>query len=440
MLLTENPWKLMVSLSLPSIVGMVVIGLYSFMDGVFVGQLIGSAAMGAVAVSYPFTLINSGISTLVGMGSASVLSRAIGRKDKETIDKIMGNLIVLVVLLSVIVTVFGMIFTKQLLILSGASGEVLSNAVRYLRIIFIGSLFVNFAQASNMIMRGEGLLKKAMIIMGGGALLNIILDPIFITALKSSGRGIEGAAIATVISQVCQAAAMLFYFVKQSKTVRIHALKFDGALTKEVAGVGVSAMLMQVMTLIQQTIIFKVTASTGGENWQILIGAALRIQAFAFIPLWGISQGFQPCAGTNYGAKDFGRVKKLMRIFIIGATVLAAVFYIPIELFPAKVLGMFITDSSIVSMGVSDFRIMFSSYILMGFMIISATLFQSLGKGGKAAFMFVGRIVLFFLPLILLLPRTPLGIHGVWIAIMTADTLVTVIGFVMALAELRKLK
>ena len=184
-LLTASPFQLMLSLSVPAIIGMVVVGLYNFMDRVFVGQLINEVAMGAVSVSYPFTLINTGVSTLIGVGSASVLSRAIGKKDQNTVDKIMGNLIAMNLLLGVIITALGMIFTRQLLTLSGAEGEILNHAERYLHIIFAGSLFVNFAQSANMIMRGEGILKKAMLITGTGAVLNIILDPVMITAMSA---------------------------------------------------------------------------------------------------------------------------------------------------------------------------------------------------------------------------------------------------------------
>lgn len=154
-LLTASPFQLMLSLSIPAIIGMVVVGLYNFMDRVFVGQLINEVAMGAVSVSYPFTLINTGVSTLIGVGSASVLSRAVGKKDQDTIDRIMGNLIALNLIFGVIITILGMTFTRQLLTLSGAEGEILNNANRYLRIIFAGSLFVNFGQSANMIMRGE---------------------------------------------------------------------------------------------------------------------------------------------------------------------------------------------------------------------------------------------------------------------------------------------
>ncbi len=303
-MLTGNPSTLKHSLSLPAVIGMVVIGLYNFMDAIFVGNLIGSAAMTAVKVSYPFTLMNSGVSTLLGVGSASVLSRAIGKKDQDTIDRIMGNLTMSVIVLSLVITAVGMLFTRQLLSLTGAEGEILTLAERYLRVIFVGSLFVNFAQAANMVMRGEGLLKKAMLIMGIGAVLNILLDPVLILALKT----VEGAAYATILSQFVQFVITLWYFVKQSKRVRIHSLRIDGTIMPQVLSVGVSAMLMQVMQLVQQTIMYQVAQTWGGSQWQTVLGAALSLQAFAFIPLWGISQGFQPAAGTKYGAKNFERV------------------------------------------------------------------------------------------------------------------------------------
>ena len=167
MLLSDSPWKLLLKLSVPAIIGMVVVGLYNLMDAVFVGQMVGSNAMTAVSVSYPFTLVNTGIATLIGAGSASILSRAIGKKDQATVDKIMGNLIAWNLIFSIAITVIGMVFTKQILRLSGAEGEILDIATRYLRIIFVGSTFVNFAQSANMIMRGEGKLKRAMLISGG---------------------------------------------------------------------------------------------------------------------------------------------------------------------------------------------------------------------------------------------------------------------------------
>ena len=439
-LLTAPPFQLMLSLSLPAIIGMVVVGLYSFMDRVFVGQLIDQVAMGAVSVSYPFTLINSGISTLIGVGSASVLSRAVGKKDQGTIDKIMGNLIALNLILGVIVTVLGMIFTRPILTLSGAEGAILNNAERYLRIIFAGSLFVNFAQSSNMIMRGEGLLKQAMIYSGGSAILNIILDPILISVLEPRGMGIEGAAYATVIAQIVYAAAMLRHFRSKSKNVRIHGIRVEKSLIPEIFGVGFSAMLMQVMTLLQQTVLYHTAHSYGGDDWQILLGAALSVQSFTMIPLWGASQGFQPAAGTNFGAKQYDRVKQVTRAFIVGATVLGLIFYIPIQLAPGTILSWFIKDAGIVSQGVTDFRILFSTYIVLGFVLMVITLMQSLGKASKASILVLMRQIILFVPLAIFLPKVGgLGIDGVFLAPAVTDLIVLVLSIVMLAGEFRNI-
>ncbi|MCR5399651.1 MAG: MATE family efflux transporter [Lachnospiraceae bacterium] len=427
-LLYGNVFKTMLSLSVPAILGMVVIGLYNFMDAVFVGRMVGPEAMTAVKVSYPFTLLNTGVATLIGTGSASVLSRAIGQNDKETTDKIMGNLVALILIFSIIITAVGMIFTPNLLTLAGAKGDILNEANRYLKIVFIGSLFVNFSQSANMVMRGEGKLKIAMSIMAAGAIINIILDPIMITVM-GRGNGILGAAYATITAQIIQAVYTLWYFVKKSDTVRINKVKVDGSLVKPVIGVGVSAMLMQVMTMVQQTIMYNTVERWGSGNWQTILGAALSLQAFAFIPLWGISQGFQPAVGTNYGAKNYDRVRAFTKTFMIAATVLALVFYLPIMLAPKAMLSMFITDAAIVAEGAPMLRILFTMYIAYGILILAITFFQAVGKGGAAAAMALLRQVLLFLPLVVILPRFFYhNVEGVFYAQLITDLVVLIMG------------
>lgn len=438
-LLTQNPVSLMFELSIPAILGMVVVGLYNFMDSVFVGQMVGSVQMGAISVSYPFTLINGGTAAMLGVGSASVLSRAIGKKDEATIGKIMGNLVAMVILLSAIITIVGMVFTRPILTLAGASGDILNYAEKYLRIVYAGSLFVNFFQSANMVIRGEGQLKKAMLIIGSGAVLNIILDPIFITLLNPVGRGMEGAAYATVLSQIIQALITVWYFKKKSQHVKIDRIRIEKSLLPQILAVGISALLMQVLTLVQQTVIYRVASNYGGETSQILLGAALRVWNFAFVPLWGISQGFQPAAGTNYGAKDYNRVKKLTGVFVASATILSLLFYIPVELFPANVLSLFITTPGVAASGATNFRIMFSTYILQGSFLIAVTLFQSLGKANKATWLVLFRQIILFIPLAVILPMIGgMGIRGVWLAIALTDAILVVITISMMLAEFRK--
>lgn len=440
MLLQANPWQLVAKLSIPAIIGMVVIGLYNFMDGVYVGQMIGDNAMGAVSVAYPFTLANTGISTLIGVGSASILSRAIGRKDQATIDNIMGNLIALNLVLSLIIMVVGLVFTKQLVTLSGAQGEILNLAVRYLRIVFVGSLFVNFAQSSNMIMRGEGLLKQAMLFSAGSAVLNILLDPILIFLLRPYGMGIDGAAYATVLSQFAYAAVMLWHFSTKSKVVRIHGIGIEKSLLAEIFGVGFSAMLMQVMMLVQQTALYNIAAWQGGDTWQIILGATYRVTAFAFIPLWGLSQGYQPAVGTNYGAKQYDRVKDITRVFAIAATLLALLFYLPVMLAPKVILSLFITTPSIVEEGAADFRLFFLSFIVLGFWIVILTLMQALGRAAKASLLVLLRQLVLYIPAAALMPHVAgLGVHGVFCAPLLTDAVVLLIAVGMLVSELKQM-
>ena len=165
-LISDNMLKLMLELSIPGIIGMLVSSLYNFVDAIFVGRYVGETALGAISLAYTFTLVNNGIATLIGIGSASVLSRAVGRKDQNTIDSIMGNVFVLTLIFSSIVTLVGIIFASNLLSLVGAEGEMLSLGTKYLRIVYAASIFVNFGQAANMVMRGEGKMGLAMLLMG----------------------------------------------------------------------------------------------------------------------------------------------------------------------------------------------------------------------------------------------------------------------------------
>ena len=231
---------------------------------------------------------------------------------------------------------------------------------------------------------------------------------------------------------------MLWWFVKREKTARIVRVAASRAVLAEVAKVGVSAMLMQVLTLVQQAIIYRAAAEWGGAEWQVLFGAALRIQSFAFIPLWGMSNGFQPAAGTNYGAGLYDRVRRCTVAFSLGATGLALLFWIPAMLFPEAALSLFITDPALVAQGVDDFRVFFVAYLAMGVMVMGITLFQSLGKGGLAALLALARPLLLFVPLVLIVPNLGgLGIHGVWLACAITDGLLALIAVALMVRTCR---
>ena len=437
-LLTENPWKLMITLSVPAILGQFIVGLYAFVDSIYVGQMVGTNAMSAVSAASPFVLVNNAIAVLVGIGSGSVLSRAVGKKDQETIDKIMGNLAFLVIMLSSLVMLVGITFAPKLLSLSGASGGVLEMGVSYLRTVYLGSIFVNFMQGANMVIRAEGRMGTAMGIMAAGAILNIILDPVFIVLLPS--RGPQAVAIATVISQFVQAMATLVYFLKKSPVVRFHGIKPAKELNPEIISVGASAMLMQIMMLVQMTVVYNTAVRFGGDNQIALMGAAQRVMQLAFVPIWGMSQGMQPAVGTNFGAKEYERVRKLTNVFIIGSTCLASIFFLIIEIFPIQILSAFITDINIVETGLRNFRLMYCIFPTYGLLIMVVTYFQSLGKAKKAGLLVILRQLMLVVPLVLILPHLLGGnVLGVWLALPLNDIIILLVALVLIREEYKKL-
>lgn len=228
---------------------------------------------------------------------------------------------------------------------------------------------------------------------------------------------------------------------KKSDDLKIRKIRFEKDIIPEVCSVGVSAMLMQVMTLVQQTVIFNVASRYGGDTSLILLGAALRVQNFAFVPLWGMSQGFQPVAGTNYGAKQYDRTIKLTKVFVLSAIALSLCFFLPIQIIPDKILSLFISDATIVSSGVNNFRLMFSTYSALAIFIMIVTLFQSLGKASKASILVMLRQILLFIPAVILFPMLAnLGETGVWLAIAVVDGFAGILCLFMMLKEFRKLR
>ncbi|ENK0556036.1 MATE family efflux transporter [Clostridium botulinum] len=434
-LINGNMLTLLLKLSIPGIIGMLVIGLYNLCDAIFVGKLVGETALAAVSISSPFTFINNCIAVLVGVGSSSILSRAIGSKDDKVINEILGNLILSVLVLSLAVTILGCLFSENLLRFSGATGEILKSGINYLRIVYIGSFFVNFSQSANMLIRGEGKMKEAMSIMALGAILNIILDPIFI---KTLNFGVEGAAIATIIAQIIQALVTFIYFKRNKSILSVNKLKFAFDLMPEILSIGGSAAMMQLMYLVQQTALYKLTSIYGGDEQLVLMGVALRILMFTFIPIWGIGQGLQSIVGMNFGAKKYDRVKNAVKIFSIASTIFIGILWVFYMLKPRVVLSWFINDKTIIENGYEFFRLMFLTFPVSGLIVMSMTFFQSIGKGGKSALITILKQVILFMPIAIILTKI-IGIKGTWLSSSVTDSIVFVLSLVLLAMEFKKL-
>jgi putative MATE family efflux protein len=432
-LLEMSMGKLFMKLAIPGIIGMLAVGLYNMVDAIFVGQFVSKEGVGAITMAYNIVLINQAILTLFATGAMSLLSRAIGEKDEKTIDKLFGNVVIGVSILSVIYTVIIYNYSIPILQLLGAKGKILTLASEYIKIVALGFIVGGVGPALNMLIRGEGKMKSAMKIVFIGTIINIILDPIFI---KVFNMGIEGAAIATVISQIIYLLCDIVYFKSGKSVIKIsrNSFKFSKDIIPQMLSVGFSGMLMSVMYAVQLGIMMKLMWSYGGENSVIVLSSAQRIMMFAFIPMWGIGQGLQPILGANYGARQFERVKEAFVSFTKIATSICGILWVFFMLFPKFILSWFITDSALVSTGANDFRIYFCIFILYGFMVTSITLFQALGKGGKAALIVTGRQILFFIPLAIVLPLL-INETGVWLAMPLGDFLCIILAIIFTIGE-----
>ena len=443
-LLTKNPWPLMIELSIPAVLGMVVVGLYNMMDSIFVGQMVGDVQMGAISVSYPLTLINAGSAAMLGVGSASVLSRAIGKKDENTIKKIMGNLVAMVLLLSVIYTVVGMVFTRQLLSLTGASDNILNYAEKYLRIVFAGSLFVNFFQSANMVIRGEGQLKRAMTIIASGAILNIILDPIFIFACD---WGIAGAAWATVIGQIFSFILALRYLWR-FQTIHFEKESFllDIKESLKICSMGISSSSNQIAVTVIQIIQYNsltyygALTKYGTDIPLAACGIVMKTNAIILAIVVGISQGTQPIIGFNYGAGQYHRVREAYMLAVKWNLVVSTIAFIAFQFFPQSIISLFGDGDELYF----EFAVLFMrTYLFMvlvnGVQLLSSSFFTAIGKSLRGALLALTRQTFFLIPLTLLLPLR-FGIMGVLLAGPIADFSAFVLSIVLVGTELRKQK
>lgn len=424
-LLSSDLKSLFFKLSIPGMIGMIVIGLYNFVDAIFVGQLVGKEAVGAVALMYSVVLFNQALLTLIGSGSMSVLSIAMGKKDQAKIDKLLGNMIVLLVLISGIFTIFVAFNTDSIVRFIGGKGLTHELGVKYLKILLIGFVPAALGPAMNFLLRAEGKMRDAMLIMGVFSILNIILDPIFI---KTLGYGIEGAAIATIISQYLLMITQFVYFKLGRSIISIKNIKLKIArdILPEIFKVGFSQMLMCIMAMVQQIILFNSLQVYGGNDHVALMGGSYRVFMFAYLAVWGIGQGLQSVVGVNYGAGRYDRVKDSFKKFTLIGSIISVSVWILFMAFPENILSWFIPDSTLVANNVNLFRLFTSIFFLYVYFATVLNFFIGLGKGKEAGVIAISRQIVFFIPLALFLPKL-MGVTGIWLSLPLSDLLCMVI-------------
>lgn len=437
-LLNDKPSVLFLKLSVPGIIGMLVFGFYQFVDGIFVGQFVGPEGMGAVGLIYPFSLLNNGISGLIGTGAASIVSRAIGSGEKDVLKKIFPAIFMLNFIICAAVTAVSIIFAPQVVSFMGGEGEMLELGVTYMRVVIAGTFFINFAASSNMLIRSEGMIRDAMVILGTGAVLNLILDPLLMVVFD---MGIAGAAAATVISQAVSMVLSLIFLASKNSLIHVsfNFRVIDYKLIKKMLTIGFSALALPLMAIIEIVTAYKMLDMFAGLNDVIALGTIFKIFSLLLPPVWGIAQGMQPFIGVNYGAGKINRMMHGYGTFTAYATVFNTIFWSVLMFAPKFVTSLFITDSSLLEVIYNAPRIFFCMYPLYGFMFNTLILLQATGQAKKAAIFVSCRMVLYFIPVMLIICPF-FGAIGVWIANPAADILTSLTSAIALAGFLKTLK
>ncbi|MBS4020993.1 MAG: MATE family efflux transporter [Dethiobacter sp.] len=433
-----NVFSLIVKFSGPAVVGMLVMSIYNIVDRVFIGRSVGPLGIAGIAVGYPLMMIIMAVTMLVGIGATSLISIRLGEKRIEEAERVMGSAATLLVVISLALTVAGLLFLTPLLRLFAASDNILPYGREYMTIILFGTVFQVFSFGVNNFIRAEGNPKTAMFTMLIGAVLNLILDPIFIFVL---GLGVAGAAWATIISQAVSALWVLSYFLRGSSLLKFRRanLRPDLALTTDIVSVGAASFFKQLVTSIILIILNNSLLFYGGDIAVSGMGVIHSIFTLLLMPVFGISQGVQPIIGYNYGARQFDRVKQALYQAILLATAIVVIGFIGIVLFAEPFIRLFNSDAELVAIGAAGLRTFLALLPILGFQIIGANYFQAVGKPRQAVFLNLSRQVLLLIPALLILPRF-YGLRGIWLAGPVADTGSSIITAAWLLLEIRYLK
>lgn len=435
----EKISKLLVKYSIPAILAMMVTSLYNTVDRAFIGSIegVGALAISGLGVTMPIFTIIVGFGVLISVGGSTNISIKLGAQDKDEAEKVLGNTLMLSIVFSIIIMIIGTLFIDEILYLFGASKHTISYAKDYIGVIFLGTPFNLISFSLNNAIRAEGNPKLAANTMIIGCVLNLILDPIFIFVF---GLGIKGAAIATVICQVVIATWVLSYFVmkKSSLELKKSNLKLDYKIVKIIIVVGLAPFLMEMATGLMHVITNTSLKVYGGDFAIGAMTAVTSISLLFMMPVFGLSQGMQTIIAYNYGAKQYDRSKKVLKLAIISAIVILTIGFILIKVFPEFFISIFNKDKELTKLAIKGMNMNLFTLPISAIAIIGPVYFQCIGKAKQSMFLILLRQFIILIPLILILPRF-LNLTGVWIAQPISDIISVIIVMVFLNKEFKNI-
>ena len=428
--------KLLIQQAIPASIGILVMSLNILIDTIFVGQWIGSEAIAAINVVLPVSFFIAALGMAIGVGGASIISRSLGEKNIVKAEQTFGNQITLTFLITILVVIFGLFFVNQIIPIFGGKGSLFSFAKTYYVIVMYGVPVLAFCMMANNTIRAEGKPKNAMYAMLLPSISNLTLDYIFI---KVFDMGMMGAAWATSLSYGVCAIYIIYFFLSGQSILRPKLSNFfiNYNTVLQITSLGSVTLVRQAMVSLTVLLVNNILFTIGGESSITVYAIISRMLMFATFPIFGITQGFLPIAGYNYGAKNWLRVRNIINTSILYSSVLATIVFLLIFFYSDFIPQIFSKDVIVSEQTPMALRYVFMALPIIGIQLIGAAYFQAIGKAKPALLLTLSRQGFFFIPLLFLLPPY-IGINGVWLSFPIADLLSTLVTIYFLNRSIRK--
>lgn len=431
--------KLLITFAIPTFLAMLTQTVYGIIDIIFIGRFVNPLGIAGVTIVQPVQLLFTvGIGLMTGMGGASLISRLLGGGDSKRAEQALGNAVLLALITAAILTVTGLANVSFWCRLLGASQAILPYSRDYLEIILMGMLFSSCGFTFSYLIRSGGNPTIPMIGQIMGAIMNIVLDAVFIIYLD---MGVKGAAWATVIAQTTSLTFYLLYYLIGRPPVALRAVSIrpDWMTIKSILAIGISSLVMMFTNSLCAVVVNRTIVSYGGDMVMSAYGIINHISMFAILPAISLGQGLQPIIGFNYGAKHYDRVIKAI-LMGLGTTIsLGIIIFLIVFIFPEFIVGIFTKESELIAIGAYAMKRIFAAMYLTGIVLIGATMFQSLGKALHAFISTISRSIAFLLPLVLILPRF-MGLEGIWWAFPANDLMASTLVITLMIPVIRNLQ
>ena len=423
LILNQPLAKVMWKLSLPAIAAMVLFGLNAFMDTVYIGQLMNETALAGVALAYPLTSIMMGLGAWAGTGAANLLSIALGDEDLNTQMKIVPNATIFMLITTLLFALPAYFFAEPLIRMMGGSGAILSAGMEYFQVTLLAAPAWVYGLTLNFIIRGEGRMKTAAIMMIYGLAPNLVLTPLFIGYFN---MGVAGAAWATNIGMVIYSLVGYMYFSKEKASFQadVKSLTFDKEVFQSILKMGLPGFILTIMGLIQAVVVLNAIVNVGTEDDLAFFAGANRIQLFLMTPLFGLMRALQPIIGINFGAGDYERVRQSFLLFAKTGFYIIAPFWLVLTLLPGASMRLVLPDMAFSDQDLFNLRVYMLVLPLLPLVFMALTFFPAIKEEKYGSIIGLARQVVFYVPVMLILPRY-LGIEWVYYGATAIDVIIT---------------